>query len=54
MRQRAVLTPDDDVPPGDVRISWRDGSAARDTGDLLRRVTEVLASHGLLEAATID
>jgi flagellar biosynthesis/type III secretory pathway protein FliH len=54
MRQRAVLTPDDDVAPGDVRITWRDGSAARDTNELLQRVTAVFTSHGLLEAAATD
>ena len=51
MQQRAVLTPTDSVPPGDVRISWRDGSATRDTNDLMQRVTAVFASHGLCDAA---
>jgi hypothetical protein len=37
------------VAPGDVRISWRDGWAARDTNDLLQRISAVFASHGLLD-----
>jgi hypothetical protein len=49
MKQRAVLTPTDSVAPGDVRISWRDGWAARDTNDLLQRISAVFASHGLLD-----
>jgi flagellar assembly protein FliH len=50
MQERAVLAPTDSVPPGDVRISWRDGSAARDTNDLMQRIAAVFASHGLLDA----
>jgi len=51
MQHRAVLTPSDNVPPGDVRISWRDGSATRDSNDLMQRITAVFASHGLCDAA---
>jgi flagellar assembly protein FliH len=51
MQQRAVLAPSESVPPGDVRITWRDGSAARDTNDLMQRITAVFASHGLCDAA---
>jgi len=46
-----VLAPTDSVPPGDVRITWRDGSAARDTNDLMQRIAAVFTSHGLLDAA---
>jgi len=51
MQERAVLAPTDSVPPGDVRITWRDGSAARDTNDLMQRIAAVFTSHGLLDAA---
>jgi flagellar assembly protein FliH len=54
MRQRAVLAPTASVPPGDVRITWRDGSAARDTSELMQRVAAVFASHGLLDAGGTD
>ena len=54
MKQRAVLEPTESVLPGDVRITWRDGSAARDTNDLMQRIAAVFASHGLLDRATIN
>ena len=38
------------MPPGDVRISWRSGSATRDAAELWRQVTSVLMPAGLLMA----
>jgi len=54
LRERAELAPSDSVPPGDVRITWRDGSAARDTNALMRQITALFVSHGLLDAAAGD
>jgi flagellar assembly protein FliH len=36
------------MPPGDVRITWRNGSAARDVDALWQQVADVLAPAGLL------
>ena len=38
------------MPPGDVRITWRNGSAARDVDALWQQVADVLAPAGLLQA----
>jgi flagellar assembly protein FliH len=48
---RIVVVPTDAVVPGDVRISWDDGVAMRDTAALWQQVSEVLAPLGLLPAA---
>jgi flagellar assembly protein FliH len=50
VRERTVLAPTDALPPGDVRITWQDGSASRDTTDLMRRVAAVFAQYGLMDA----
>lgn len=49
-RERAVLTPTETLAPGDVRITWQDGSAARDTNDLMQRIAALFAQYGLLNA----
>lgn len=38
------------VPPGDVRIAWRSGSAVRDAAGLWHQIAAVLAPAGLLRA----
>ena len=38
----------DAMPPGDVRIAWRSGSATRDAAELWRQVASVLMPAGLL------
>ena len=38
------------MPPGDVRIAWRNGSATRDAAELWRQVAAVLMPAGLLMA----
>jgi hypothetical protein len=40
------------MPPGDVRIGWRSGSATRDAAALWEQVAVVLAPAGLLGAET--
>jgi flagellar assembly protein FliH len=40
----------DAMPPGDVRIAWRSGSATRDAAALWQQVAAVLAPAGLLRA----
>jgi hypothetical protein len=40
----------DAMPPGDVRIAWRSGSATRDAAELWRQVASVLMPAGLLMA----
>jgi flagellar biosynthesis/type III secretory pathway protein FliH len=39
------------MPPGDVRISWHAGKAARDTASLWSEIAEILAPAGFLTAA---
>jgi hypothetical protein len=36
------------MPPGDVRITWRNGSAVRSVDALWQQVVDVLAPAGLL------
>jgi len=48
-RDRAVLAPNAALAPGDVRITWQDGAAARDTADLMQRVGALFAQYGLLD-----
>lgn len=54
VKERTVLAPSDALPPGDVRITWQDGSAARDTTDLLRQIAALFAQYGLMEAPGAD
>jgi len=39
---RINVTAQDTLSPGDVRISWHDGEAMRDSGALCARITEIL------------
>jgi flagellar assembly protein FliH len=48
LHERVSLVPTDTVAPGDVRISWQDGSAVRDAAALWRAVAEALAPLDLL------
>jgi len=41
------------MPPGDVRITWRNGAAARDATALWRQVAAVLVPAGLLPAVLV-
>jgi flagellar assembly protein FliH len=45
---RVSLVPTDAVVPGDVRITWQDGAAARDAAALWRDVADALAPLDLL------
>jgi flagellar biosynthesis/type III secretory pathway protein FliH len=47
---RVEVVATDAMPPGDVRISWRNGSAIRDTDALWQQVAGILAPAGLLPA----
>jgi flagellar assembly protein FliH len=49
-RERAVLAPNEALAPGDVRITWQDGVAARDTADLMQRIATLFTQYGLLGA----
>jgi flagellar biosynthesis/type III secretory pathway protein FliH len=49
LRERIVVTATDAIAEGDIRISWADGAAWRDTRGLWRSVCEVLAPLGLLD-----
>lgn len=50
-RDAILVEPRDTIPPGDARIAWRHGLAARDIGALRTRLAEVLAPLGLGPAA---
>lgn len=43
----------DEMPQGDVRIAWRNGSATRDAALLWRQVIDVLMPMGLLGVDTV-
>jgi flagellar biosynthesis/type III secretory pathway protein FliH len=45
---RVDLIPTDALAVGDVRITWRNGSAVRDTAALWQQVADILAPAGLL------
>jgi flagellar assembly protein FliH len=49
--ERVQLIPVAAIPFGDVRASWRDGMAIRDTAELWRQVCAVLEPAGLLTQA---
>jgi flagellar biosynthesis/type III secretory pathway protein FliH len=51
-RDNITLAPTDSVAEGDIQITWRDGSATRDTADVWRQVSETLQQFGLLDAPT--
>jgi flagellar biosynthesis/type III secretory pathway protein FliH len=49
LRARLTVAASDAMPDGDVRITWQDGSASRDTARLWQAIGEVLAPIGLLD-----
>jgi flagellar biosynthesis/type III secretory pathway protein FliH len=49
--ERVRLLPVEAIAQGDVRVSWRDGSASRDTAALWQQVRAVLEPAELLSAA---
>jgi flagellar assembly protein FliH len=51
---RVSLVPTDAVVPGDVRITWQDGAAARDAAALWRDVVDALAPLDLLPLETVS
>jgi flagellar biosynthesis/type III secretory pathway protein FliH len=51
---RIAIVPTDTVAPGDVRISWQDGTALRDGAQVWAGVVETLASLGLGDLAARD
>lgn len=44
---RMQVIPTDAMPPGDLRVSWRNGGAIRDTAALWAQVSETLGLAGL-------
>jgi len=46
--ERVRLVPVEAIAAGDIRVTWRDGAAVRDTAELWQQVHEVLGSAGLL------
>jgi hypothetical protein len=48
LKTRVQTIPCEDMPTGDVRIAWRNGSAVRDATALWRQVADVLGPAGLL------
>jgi flagellar biosynthesis/type III secretory pathway protein FliH len=48
---RVRLVPTDAVSPGDARINWENGAAARDAVSLWRQIENILAPAGLLNSA---
>jgi flagellar biosynthesis/type III secretory pathway protein FliH len=50
--ERVRLVPVDAIALGDVRVSWCDGTASRNTAALWQQVRAVLEPAGLLSAAT--
>jgi flagellar biosynthesis/type III secretory pathway protein FliH len=48
--ERVRLVPVEAIPAGDVRVSWRDGTALRDTAALWQQVRAVLEPAGLLSS----
>ena len=49
LAERVQLLPTEAVAPGDVRISWADGSVTRHAGKTRHLVEDALAALGLLE-----
>jgi hypothetical protein len=49
-----VLMPTNQLPAGDARVAWRDGSAVRDAGQARVRIEEALAALGLLEPSLLN
>jgi flagellar assembly protein FliH len=47
LAERVRLIPTDRVAPGDVRVSWENGAAVRDTASLWYQIETVLSSAGL-------
>ena len=54
MLDRVVFLPMAALPPGDLRVGWRDGGAVRDAARVRMEVESVLAKLGLLQRETID
>jgi flagellar biosynthesis/type III secretory pathway protein FliH len=48
---RIRLTPTDAMAIGDVRVTWENGAAARDTASLWTQIENILAPAGLLTAS---
>ncbi len=54
LAERVVLIPAEQMPPGDARLSWQDGSAVRDARQVRIAVEDSLAALGLLEMEMVD
>jgi flagellar assembly protein FliH len=52
--ERVRLLPSDSIAPGDVRITWAEGSAIRDTARARTAVEDALAALGLYERETLQ
>ncbi len=53
LAERIRLVPTDAMELSDVRISWQDGGATRDSKKLWREIADVLSINGLLLAADV-
>lgn len=51
LAERVQLIPVEAIPPGDLRASWQDGVAVRDTRELCGQIRAVLETSGLLTPA---
>ena len=51
---RLRIVPTETIPPGDLRIAWCNGGAARDTAALWSQVAETLGLAGLAPAAATE
>ena len=47
---KVEVLPSNSVPPGDIRITWRNGAAIRDTAKLWEEITEILSPAGLMSS----
>ena len=54
LAERIQLLPTEAVAPGDLRISWADGSVTRDTGKARTIIEDALAGLGLLQREIAD
>jgi flagellar assembly protein FliH len=52
--ERVRLLPTEAIAPGDVRITWAEGSAIRDTARARTAVEDALAALGLFERETLQ
>ena len=52
-RHNMTIAPSETVAPGDIRIAWADGNAARSTATAWQAMADVLEQYGLLTASDL-